>query len=184
MYIDTVSGYTVSGTTSIPKNQYSKLDELSSTATKLIVEKNQAMRPLESSLQEIVSRALENPGAPEQYRHENQIIILNSNIYGSALGGDVRHANLTFIQEWNQIKNEVDTKVLRQELDSVIGMLRKHAKKEEDYTDLANLTFARDELNKADGPAMLTHLKKVGSFGLDIAKEAAASIIVKLITGT
>ena len=51
------------------------------------------------------------------------------------------------------------------------------------YEDLANLSFARDELKKADGPEMLKHLRKVGAFGLDVIKSMGASILATILLG-
>ncbi|MBW2106866.1 MAG: hypothetical protein JRI26_12820 [Deltaproteobacteria bacterium] len=51
----------------------------------------------------------------------------------------------------------------------------------EHYKDIAEVVRAREELNKANGPGMLKHLKRVGNWVLENAKDMSARVIVKLI---
>ncbi len=89
----------------------------------------------------------------------------------------------TLINEWHEIKNEIDTKQLQTEFAEVIQKIQEQAKEDEHRTDLANITLAKDELNKADGPAMLKYLKKIGNFGKDIIVEIGAEALKKIILG-
>jgi hypothetical protein len=78
---------------------------------------------------------------------------------------------------------EFQVNVLKTEIEQVIDLMQKRASESGHYSDLANLSFARDELKKADGPAMLKYLKKVGGFGLDIIKGVGSSILATILLG-
>jgi hypothetical protein len=180
--IDILSGTTASGTMNIPQTLYQQPQgERDFNASQLLIKQNEAMRPAEDDLTKAIHRLLEQPDSSEQVKKGNVIIVMHSNFYGSAVGGDVQQANLSFIEEWNQVKNDIDFDKLRSEFDKAIMVLQKNAKEDQHFTDLANMTFARDELNKADGPAMLRYLRQVGKFGLDIVKGIGVSLLVQLI---
>jgi hypothetical protein len=182
--IDTESGVTVSGTTYVPKTLYERPHkERDVNASRLLVRTNESMRNLEPLLPDAVHKILEKPGTSDQLRTGNVIFVMHSNFYGSSISGDVHQPSLQFVEEWNQIKNSVDLSRLHSEIETAIGLLVKNAKEGDHYTDVASLTFARDELKKADGPAMLKHLRSVGKFGLDIIKSMGSAILVKLIMG-
>jgi len=182
--IDTESGVTVSGTTNLPETLYKKpIKERDLSASQLLIQRNEKIKEVESLVTEVVHNVLETPNSSAQGKEGNLFIFLNSNFYGSSVGGDVHEVNITLIQEWNQIKNEINTKQLLTEFEKVIQRVQEQAKEDQHRTDLANITLARDELNKADGPAMLKYLRKVGGFGLDIIKAVGSEILIKLITG-
>lgn len=182
--IDTELGTTVSGTTNLPRSLYERpKEERDNRASQLIVERNEQIREAEKSLTGAVHRILENPNSSEQLTEGKLIIVMNSNFYGSALAGDVYQPNVTLIQEWNQVKNDIDIDKLKNEIEEAIGIMQKSAIKGEHYTDIANLSFAIDELKKADGPEMLKYLKLMRKFGLDVIKGMGSSILVTLLLG-
>ncbi len=182
--IDTESGTTLSGTTDLPQALYERpKEERNNGASQLIIERMERLREARTLLPGVVNRILENSDASEQLTSGNLVIVMNSNIYGSALAGDVHQTNIAFIQEWNQVKNDIDIDTLNTEIEEVIGLMQKSAAEGGHHTDLANLLFARDELKKADGPAMLKYLKKVGEFGLDVIKGTGSSILTTLLLG-
>ena len=182
--IDTEKLTTVSGTTNVPQSVYERPQkERDLSASQLLIEKNKAMEEVEPEITNALHSLLRNPNESAQIRKGNLVVVMNSNIYGSAIGGDVQQANLTFIQEWNQVKNEVDIDRLRAEVEEAIILLQKNACKDEHYTDLANVTLARDELKKADGPSMLKYLRKTGEFGLDIIKGMGSTVLLQLLMG-
>ncbi len=74
-----------------------------------------------------VHRILENPDTSEQVKSGNLVVVMNSNLYGSALAGDVHQPNIAFIQEWNQIKNDIDIDSLKTEIEEPIGLMQKSA---------------------------------------------------------
>jgi hypothetical protein len=180
--IDTESGTTLSSTAGLTRELYeSPKDERNNEASQLIIERMEKLRKARMLLPGVVDRVLENPNSSEQVELGNLIIVMNSNFYGSALAGDVHEPNITFIQEWNQVKNDIDIDSLKLEIEKAIDLIQKSASEREHYSDLANLSFARDELKKADGPEMLKYLKKVGEFGLDVIKGMGSSILVNLL---
>jgi hypothetical protein len=182
--IDTESGTTVSGTTSLTRAVYeSPKEERDSTASQLIVQRDARLKEAAPLLPDAVHKVLENPDTFELIKTHGVVIVMNSNIYGSALCGDVYQPNFAFVRQWNQIKNNIDTKRLKNEIEGAIGLMQKRATTSDHYADLASLSFARDELEKADGPAMLKHLKKVGKFGVDIVKDVGATVLAALILG-
>lgn len=183
--IDIDSGTTVSGTTQVPQAIYRQAQpERDMSASRLIIEKDKNIRQAEAILPEVVNRVLENKNTSAYSKGGNVFLFVNSNFYGSAVGGDVREANITLINEWHEVKNEIDMKKLLTEFEEVIHRVQEQAKEDEQRTDLANITLARDELNKADGPAMLKYLKKIGEFSKEIIIEIGAETLKKIITGS
>lgn len=182
--IDMASWTTVSGTTQVPQAVYRQPPpERDVSASQLIIQKNETIKQVEPILRSIVHNVLENPNSSAQGKEGNTFIFVNSNFYGSPVGGDVQEANISLINEWHKVKNEIDTKQLLTEITEVIQRIQKQSKEDDHRIDLANITLARDELNKADGPAMLKYLKKIGGFGKDIIIEVAAETLKKIILG-
>ena len=182
--IDIELGTTVSGTTNVPTEFYKRpKEERDKNASQLIIERHEPIKHTGVDLTGAVHRLLETPDSSEQLKAGNFVIVMHSNFYGSAVGGDVHQPNIAYIQEWNQVKNGIDIDVLKTEIEKAIGIMQKSAAEGGHYEDIANLRFASDELKKADGLAMLKHLKKVGAFGLDIIKGTGSSILVALLLG-
>ena len=180
--IDTDLGTSISGTTNLPRTLYeSPKDERDNRASQLILQTNAQLKESEKQLTRAVHKILENPDSSEKLTSGSLVIVMNSNLYGSAIAGDVHQLSIAYIEEWNQKKNDIDIEKLKAEFEKIIGIMQQKARGGEHYEDLANLSFARDELNKADGPAMLKHLKKVGEFGLDIAKGIGCSLLAALL---
>ena len=173
-----------SGATNLPEYILEQpQEERDKSASKLLVQKDETLKGAYPELSKAVHNILENPDSSEQVQKGNVTIIMHSNIYGSAFSGDVQQANLTFNQEWNQIKNEIDFDQLRSEVKEAIEKMQMKDVEAQHLTDLSNIVLARDQLDKADGPSMLKYLRKTGEFGLDIIKGIGADLLLMLIKG-
>lgn len=181
--IDRRSGVTSSGSTSIPSYLFKQeRDDRSYNASRLIYKAHPEVKEVEGEMSEVMSTLLEKADESAFIQKGNNFYLFNSQIYGSIAGGDVQQ-NWIYVEKWTQVKNEIDTDRLLAELEKVIELAKNKANTNEHLTDLAYLTLARDELRKADGPAMLKYLKKVGSFGRDIAVGVISGYLDKLMSG-
>ena len=56
------------------------------------------------------------------------------------------------------------------------------SRQKSDFEKVGYVSIAQKELDKANGPGMLKHLKKAGDWVLEVAKDVSAEVIVKLLT--
>jgi hypothetical protein len=183
--LDKSSGTTVSGTTTLPPEVMNQPEaDRDYSASKLILNTDENLTGIREELPLIVSNLFEKPGESYLTKSGDIYIHLYSNFYGSAIGGDVHQANMIFVNEWNQVKNDIDIVELKRELEVLIEAMKQKATDPEHFRQTGEVAAAREELKNADGGAMLNHLKNGGKFALDVAKEVGVSVLAELIKRT
>jgi hypothetical protein len=95
--------------------------------------------------------------------------------------------NISFNQIWSQVGSGVDLVNLARELGQMRTEMRKTAQGDPEQ-DLAVAEIAHAEIaaKSNDGPGALEHLRKAGSWALDVAKSIGAGVAVlaiKSVTG-
>ena len=181
--IDKASQSTVATTTTLPPEVMNQNEaERDTTASALLLESDITLENIQD-LPKIVHDLLSRPGESSLTRSGDVYIHFNSNIYGSAIGGDIHQSNIALINEWNTIKSNIDFEKLSTEFSALIEAMKQKATDSDQFKQIGEIAVARDELKKADGPAMLKHLKKGGKFALQVAKEVGLSLLRKILTG-
>lgn len=183
--IDLASGASATTTTTLPPDILNRsMVERGEAISDEIIKKDSALKEIEADLPSEISRLIDKKQESIALKSVNHYFYINCNIYGSDFGGDIQSVNMTFINTWNMMKDSIDTDFLKKELQMLLEELPRRAKEDNHYEKIAEVSQALYELNKANGPGMLQHLKKAGKWVLDIALETGKDIAAKVISGT
>jgi len=180
--INTESGAIKTSTTTIPPEVLNQeKEERDANATSLVFEQNKDLERFKDDIQKAVPASLEGDEERSSFQKGPIYVFNQCEIHGSIVGGEGHLIDIHFNDKWKQLENSINIKELLQELKTLIEHLPKMASSPEHYKDIAEVVRAREELNKANGPGMLKHLKRVGNWVLENAKDMSARVIVKLI---
>lgn len=181
--IDNESGTTVSGTTTLSQEIMSQAAEQRNvTASSLITTEHSEVEGIAAELPNIIKPLLEGQTEWAVATAGNKFFYLGCNIYGSPLGSNVDEMNMSFITEWNQMKDTTDIAELTKQLNLLIAELKNRAKQDSDYKDISEVVIARDELKKANGPDMLKFLKKTTPWVLRVAKDIGVGFVITYLS--
>jgi hypothetical protein len=181
--IDLASGASATTTTTLPPDILNRsMVERGVAISDEIIKKDSALKEIEADLPAQINRLIEKEQESAALKSVNHYFYINCNIYGSVFGGDIQSVNMSFTNTWNMMKDSIDTDFLKKELQMLLEELPKRAKEDSHYEKLAEVSQALYELNKANGPGMLRHLKKAGKWVLDVALETGKDIAAKVIS--
>jgi len=120
---------------------------------------------------------------------EKRVIMGDNYMTGQAgaVGPFSSARDMSFSQIWNQVGPNIDLASLARELGQMRTEMRRTAKGDTEQ-DLALAEIARAEMsaNSNDGPAALEHLRRAGTWALDVAKSIGAEVAIaaiKSVTG-
>ena len=182
--IDVTSGRTITTTTTLPPEVLQQpTEKRDALAAEIIGKEHKLPQDQGVNLSEIINTLLEGKTDERIIESGNNLILINCSIYGH-VGGTISDSEITFINNWNQIKDNLDVKQLRNELNEI----KKHiVSKEESHivtpSEKAYVIKALDELDKANGAGTLKYLKKAGKIVVEMAKDIGAQLIIEVLKG-
>jgi hypothetical protein len=175
--INTESGAITQLTTTVPPEVLEQdKEERDSHATSLVFRQNKYLKRFKDGIQKAIQASLDGDEEKSSFQ-KGQYFIFNQ----CEIHGEIGTADMGFNVKWNQIKNSINIDKLQEEFERLIYHLPKKATNPEHYKDIAEAVIASEELNKANGPGMLKHLKKASNWLSEAAEEIAARVIVELI---
>ncbi len=99
-----------------------------------------------------------------------------------AVGPNSSAQNISFSQVWNQSAGNIDLPALASELQKLRMTMLEAANGEPDrYLAVASVAEAEKSAAANDGPKVMEHLKKAGTWALDVAKSISAGVAVAAI---
>lgn len=98
-----------------------------------------------------------------------------------AVGPEAHAHDMTFNQIWNELSSKIDTQQLAKELTQLREALADEASKTDQYVALAEVAQAEEAAIANDGPKALHHLKKAGSWVLNVATQIGAGLAVEVL---
>ncbi len=175
------SGNTIASTTTVPPevmNQEKPIRD--NAATKLVLEKDRSLDSFKNEIERKMPDLLEGKiGSHVEHKGDNYIYI-NSSIKESQMGGMGHTMSIEFYNiKWRQVSDSIDIGQLQGELEELIKRLSSIAN-EAHMEELAEVVMASKELKNANGPSMLSHLKKAGSWVSGEVKKHGLPLLLKV----
>lgn len=181
--IDIALGSTYTTTTILPPEVMNQpKDERDLNASRILIENDHQLKEVEEELPQTLHPLLERQNEASLLMKGRNPIFINCSFYGSPIGGDIHSDEMTFLNEWNQHKDSINVEALKAEFPRLIENMIKSIRENSDFEKVGYVSIAQNELNKANGPGMLKHLKKAGDWVLEIAKDVGSKVIVDLLT--
>ena len=181
--IDIELGRTHITTTTLPPEVMNlPKDERDLSASRILIENDHQLKEVEDQLPQTIGPLLERQNESSLLMKGKNPVFINCSFYGSPIGGDIHSDEMTFLNEWNQRKDVLDIEALKADFTRLIEKMIESSRQKSDFEKVGYVSIAQKELDKANGPGMLKHLKKAGNWVLEVAKDVSAEVIVKLLT--
>lgn len=181
--IDVTSASTHTTTTTLPPEVMNQpKDKRDLNASRMLIENDHQLKEVEDQLPQTIRPLLERQNESSLLMKGKNPVFINCSFYGSPIGGDIHSDEMTFLNEWNQHKDVLDIEALKADFTRLIEKMIESSRQKSDFEKVGYVSIAQKELDKANGPGMLKHLKKAGDWVLEVAKDASAEVIVKLLT--
>jgi len=99
-----------------------------------------------------------------------------------AVGPNSSAQNMTFNQIWNQVSSETDLPTLAQQL-AAVRLEMKRVAGDEPEQDISVAEIAQAEIcaKSDDGPGVMQHLRKAGSWALEVATSIGTAVAASAI---
>lgn len=115
------------------------------------------------------------------FNQSEEGISMNDDTYtvgqAGAVGRNATAENFSFSQTWNQVAPNMDLPTLVAELAQLRTAMAETAGNVPDrYLAIASVAEAEQSAANDDGPRMMEHLKKAGSWALDVAKSIGTGV--------
>lgn len=181
--INITSASTHTTTTTLPPEVMNQpKDKRDLNASRMLIENDHQLKELEDQLPQTIRPLLERQNESSLLMKGKNPVFINCSFYGSPIGGDIHSDEMTFLNEWNQHKDVLDIEALKADFTRLIEKMIESSRQKSDFEKVGYVSIAQKELDKANGPGMLKHLKKAGDWVLEVAKDVSAEVIVKLLT--
>lgn len=181
--IDVTSASTHTTTTTLPPEVMNQpKDKRDLNASRMLIENDHQLKEVEDQLPQTIHPLLERQNESSLLMKGKNPVFINCSFYGSPIGGDIHSDEMTFLNEWNQHKDVLDIEALKADFTRLIEKMIESSRQKSDFEKVGYVSIAQKELDKANGPGMLKHLKKAGDWVLEVAKDVSAEVIVKLLT--
>jgi hypothetical protein len=181
--IDVTSASTHTTTTTLPPEVMNQpKDKRDLNASRMLIENDHQLKEVEDQLPQTIRPLLERQNESSLLMKGKNPVFINCSFYGSPIGGDIHSDEMTFLNEWNQHKDVLDIEALKADFTRLIEKMIESSRQKSDFEKVGYVSIAQKELDKANGPGMLKHLKKAGDWVLEVAKDVSAEVIVKLLT--
>jgi len=181
--IDVTSASTHTTTTTLPPEVMNQpKDKRDLNASRMLIENDHQLKEVEDQLPQTIHPLLERQNESSLLMKGKNPVFINCSFYGSPIGGDIHSDEMTFLNEWNQHKDVLDIEALKADFTRLIEKMIESSRQKSDFEKVGYVSIAQKELDKANGPGMLKHLKKAGDWVLEVAKDVSAEVIIKLLT--
>lgn len=125
-------------------------------------------------LQQIFIEKVEN--VKNQFNIEKMRDLINAEQSVVATGDNAEIHTIDFTQKWKEEGQQIDLKLLADELAKLQQAMKGEAHQAEQYASLSHVAAAELEAKKGDGPKTLEYLAKAGNWALEIASKITVSM--------